>query len=102
MCILFEKDTGILKNEVFCKMVQMSKNNFTRECITKLNSKEIFDYITFYAQKTKQEFFIYDLNIFETAKKGNLKIQKFFESLEFNLNEIHNLEEGDVVGKNFR
>ena len=98
MCILFEKGDGILESDVYKKIKEMAKNNLTRDCLKNLVSKEIFNYPAFYSQKANHEFFIYDLNIFETPKKEKSKIEIFLKRLEFNLNEINKLDEGDVVG----
>jgi hypothetical protein len=98
MCLLFESGIGIKTNE-FNKLMAISKNQLTREYLKNLSSEKIFNFIAYYAEKTKFEFYIYDLNIFETPKKANLKIDKFLELLQMNLKEIDNLEDGDTIGK---
>jgi transcription initiation factor IIE alpha subunit len=98
LCLLFETGKGIITNE-FNKLMAIAKNQPTREYLENLTSEKIFNFISYYAEKTKYEFYIYDLNIFETPKIANLKIEKFLEILQMNLKEIDNLENGDMIGK---
>ncbi len=98
MCFLFETGKGIITNE-FDKLMAIAKNQPTREYLENLTSEKIFNFISYYAEKTKYEFYIYDLNIFETPKKANLKVEKFLKIFQMNLKEINNLENGDTIGK---
>ena len=62
-----------------------------------LNSPEILNYISYYAEKKNTEFYIYKLNIFQTPKVAKIKIHDFLKVIEFNISQIQSLDEGDII-----
>ena len=64
-----------------------------------LESTDKMNYISTFAEKQNLEFYIYKLNLFQTTKENKIKINDFLRVLEFNLNQVESLDEGDIIGK---
>ena len=99
MCVLFEMGRGFLEIFFFQNLVSVAtENKLTPKHLQDLKSPEIINYISTFADKQNFEFYIYKLNLFQIVKEIKIKIHDFLRVLEFNLNQIKNLDEGDIIG----
>ena len=100
MCVLFEKGRGFLEKKFYQNLVSVARENkLTPKYLKDLQSPEIINYISTFAEKQNFEFYIYKLNLFQTTKENKIKINDFLRVLEFNLNQVESLDEGDIIGK---
>ena len=96
LLVLFEKGKGLLHDSMqyLSQNCDIEKQNFHSKYKADLNLILIDQYqsVRSYAQ-----FYKYNLNIFTTASNNNMKSVDFLHIIKFNLLEIDNLEEGDVI-----
>ena len=97
MCILFEKGRGMIEKKFFQNLLALAKTNLTPKHLRELNSSEVINYISHFADKKEHEFYIYKLNIFQTPKEFKIKSYDFLKVIEFNLSQFETFEEGDII-----
>ena len=102
MCVFYEKGRGIIEKKFFENLIFLSKFELTRNDLLELgkgSSPEIINYISYFVEKKDFEFFIYKLNLFKRMKEDRIKITDLLKIIEFNLSQIENLDEGDIISK---
>ncbi len=106
LLILFEKGKGVI-NDNFQKLKQikpLEKSSLIREtddASANFDPKWLIDMNGVKSENPSQwdqvEFFLYNVNLFETSLNNNVKPDEFLETIRFNLAHIEHLEEGDIV-----
>jgi hypothetical protein len=103
LLVLFEKGKGVAR-EVFAKLSKLKpleKTRLATEAADSFESKWRID-----MKKVKLdgaspwdevEFFLYNVNLFDTSLSNKIKPDELLETIRFNLAHIEHLEEGDIV-----
>ena len=87
----------MIEKKFFQNLLALAKTNLTPKHLLELNSPEIINYISHFADKNEHEFYIYKLNIFQTTTEFKIKIYDFLKVIEFNLSQFETFEEGDII-----
>lgn len=91
--IAYEKGLGV-KAEAFEYLKANLDINIFGNDISDLTTVHVNHYK---CDRQDKEFYKYDMNIFRTISNNPKKKLEFINTLEFNLNEIESLEEGDGI-----
>lgn len=102
MCILYEKGRGLIAKQFFQTLCSLSKTNLLPRHLLELDSPEIVNYISHFVDKECFEFYIYKLNIFQTAIENKIKMYDFLKVIEFNLSQFETLDEGDIISNKIK
>ena len=79
-------------------LIIAQSNNFSSEFFENIQCNEIFS-LKNYSFKENLEYFVYNLNIFNSLIQNHTMIKSFCSILEANLNVIEKVQEGDVICK---
>lgn len=92
---MYEKERGIDK-PLFDKLASIK--NISRDTLKNENTfnEKAIDFGEL-ANADDLEFDLYRMNVFEICQRESIKPNGLFEVLKFNLSQIDNLEEGDIV-----
>jgi hypothetical protein len=96
LLVLFEKGYGIIKDsiEYIFKNMEIKNPKFDLKQKTDLQLILVNHYK---AIQSDAQFYKYDLNLFTTAYSNKMKSVDLLQILQFNLCQIDQLEEGDII-----
>jgi hypothetical protein len=96
LLVLFEKGNGLIKDSIqyISKNLDNKKPKFDIKQKTNLQLILVNQYKAF---RSEAQFYKYDLNLFTTANNNKMKSADLLQILQFNLCQIDQLEEGDII-----
>ena len=96
LLVLFEKGNGLIKDSIqyISKNLDNKKPKFDIKQKTNLQLILVNQYKAF---RSEAQFYKYDLNLFTTANNNKMKSSDLLQILQFNLCQIDQLEEGDII-----
>ena len=96
LLVLFEKGNGLIKDSI----QYITKNLDSKKLELNINQKTDLQLILVNQYKAFQsdaQFYKYDLHLFTTANNNKMKSADLLQILQFNLCQIDQLEEGDII-----
>lgn len=92
LLVTYEKGNGVIKKSFDYLYDNMDKYKF--EIADEMQTTNLDE---FKVQRHNLRFFKYDMNIFTTSTENKIKPIDFVRTIEFNLNQIETLKNGDII-----
>lgn len=90
----YEKSQGVIQDSIEYLQKNLDASKYKANGYNNANVTTLVNYKSF---KSDAVFYKYDLNIFTTALSNRMKTSDLINIIEFNLNQIEQLEVGDII-----